>query len=81
MISQLPDKRIWDPGLSSLSARIPPRGDSTMGERVAAYKSPPNTADEPVTSNPYIDNARFRIKFPNMDVSCPKKKDNLQKYQ
>lgn len=52
-----------------------------MGERVAAYKSPPNTADEPVTSNPYIDNARFRIKFPNMDVSCPKKKDNLQKYQ
>ena len=58
--------------LSALSARIPPNGERTMVGIVATDNIPANIAAEPVTSSTYIDNASFKMKFPNNDVNCPK---------
>jgi hypothetical protein len=55
--------------LFALSARIPPNGERRIVGIVATDKMPANIAAEPVTSSTYIDNASFKIKFPNKDVS------------
>lgn len=58
--------------LSALSARIPPNGERTIVGIMAIDNIPANIAAEPVTSSTYMDNASFKMKFPNNDVNCPK---------
>jgi hypothetical protein len=58
--------------LFTLSARIPPNGESNIVGTVEKANILANTIAEPVTSKTYIDKANFSIKFPNNELICPK---------
>ena len=55
----------------TLSARIPPNGESRMVGIMETARIPPNTAADPVLSSTNKERENLKMEFPNKDIIWP----------